>query len=244
MNRSTAIRLIQDVAGQKNAFDGLENALSSIPKTELNSALLECGIIPEQFEHDSSEEELWAKYCDILFAHTLSYLSIPAEVLRTRGDSADILGKTDHYSIVGDAKAFRLSRSAKNQKDFKIKALDDWRRSDTYACLVAPLYQYPTRESQIYQQALEHNVTLISYVHLSFLLDHFAGQNLKPLWEIGKHLQPGKNARLYWQTIDEVVCETIGASEAALKAYKHEEVSRTKLIGEEGIAYWEPSITT
>jgi hypothetical protein len=37
-----------------------------------------------------------------------------------RADSADVEGATKDYTIVGDAKAFRLSRTAKNQKDFKV----------------------------------------------------------------------------------------------------------------------------
>jgi type II restriction enzyme len=74
--------------------------------------LLFCGIIPEQFSHDSTEEKLWAKFCDILFSHVLNMLGIETQVIRSRGDSADILGKTNDYSIVGDAKAFRLSRRA------------------------------------------------------------------------------------------------------------------------------------
>lgn len=159
LTRESIIDLIIEISGQQNAFDILENALANITKSILSANLLECGIIAERFEHDSSEEKLWAKYCDILLAHTWTHLSIPAEVLRTRGDSADVFGKTNTYSIVGDAKAFRMSRTAKNQKDFKIQSLDDWRKSNTYASLVAPLYQYPKRTSQIYQQAIERNIS-------------------------------------------------------------------------------------
>ena len=36
--------------------------------------------------------------------------------------------------------------------------------------LVAPLMQYPTSKSQIYEQAIKRNVTLLSYTHLHFLL--------------------------------------------------------------------------
>ncbi len=57
------------------------------------------------------------------------------------------------YSFVADAKAFRLSRTAKNQKDFKVQAMDDWKHSKTYAMVVCPVYQLLTRTSQIYQQA-------------------------------------------------------------------------------------------
>ena len=192
MARMDVINLIFEIAGSENAFDILEKNFAEIAKDELSSSLLECGIIPELLEHDSSEEKLWAKYCDILLAQTWTHLSIPAEVLRARGNSADVFGRTHNYSIVGDAKAFRLSRTAKNQKDFKVQALNDWRKSNTYACLVSPLYQYPRRGSQIYEQAIERNVTLLSYTHLKFLLDCTDGQNLDPLWCIGNELPKTK----------------------------------------------------
>lgn len=146
-SRIKTIQTVQTIAKMQNAFDYLEKSLQSISKVELGEALLNCGIIPELFAHDSSEEKLWAKYCDILLAEALTFLGVQAEVLRARGNSADVFGKAAGYSIVGDAKAFRLSRTAKNQKDFKINALDDWRKDSTYACLIAPLYQYPTGRS-------------------------------------------------------------------------------------------------
>jgi len=161
MNRQTIIELIQQIAQDSDAFDQLESQIQGISRKTLSNLLLNCGIIPERFSHDSSEEKLWAKYCDILLSQTLNHLNVQAQVIRARGDSADVLGTTEDYTIVGDAKAFRLSRTAKNQKDFKVSALDDWRRSNTFACLIAPLYQYPTRQSQIYTQAEEKNVTFV-----------------------------------------------------------------------------------
>jgi uncharacterized protein YydD (DUF2326 family) len=85
----------------------------------------------------------------------LNFLGIETIVLGARGNSADVFGKTKNYTIVGDAKTFRLSRTAKNQKDFKVSALDTWRRENNYAVLVAPLMQYPTKKSQIYEQAVK-----------------------------------------------------------------------------------------
>lgn len=107
-------------------------------------------------------------------------------MLGARGNSADVFGKTNDYTIVGDAKTFRLSRTAKNQKDFKVSALDSWKQGNNYAMLAAPLMQYPTRKSQIYAQAIDKNVTLISYTHLHFLLDFYNNQSLQPIWETGK----------------------------------------------------------
>ena len=220
MKRTDVIALILEIAGSEDAFDILEKKFAGVTKDDLSSNLLECGIIPELLDHDSSEEKLWAKYCDILLAQALTHLSIPAEVLRARGDSADVFGRTHDYSIVGDAKAFRLSRTAKNQKDFKVHALNDWRKSNTFACLVSPLYQYPRRVSQIYEQAIERNVMLLSYIHLKFLHDYADGKNLGPLWCIGSELPTSKNAQQYWEAID-----------------------KTKQLGKEGIDYWQTRIT-
>ena len=242
MARMDVVDLIFKIAGSENAFDILEEKLAEITKDELSSSLLECGIIPELLEHDSSEEKLWAKYCDILLALTWTHLSIPAEVLRARGDSADVFGRTHNYSIVGDAKAFRLSRTAKNQKDFKVQALNDWRKSNTYACLVSPLYQYPQRGSQIYEQAIERNVTLLSYTHLKFLLDCTDGQNLDSLWRIGSELPKSKNAQHYWEAIDKTTREIAGESEETLSSYKQNTIDKIKQLGKEGIDYWETRI--
>ena len=243
MARMDVIDLIFEVAGLENAFDILEEKFAEITKAELSSSLLECGIIPESLDHDSSEEKLWAKYCDILLAQTWTQLSIPSEVLRARGDSADVFGRTHNYSIVGDAKAFRLSRTAKNQKDCKVQALNDWRKSNTYACLASPLYQYPQRISQIYEQAIERNVTLLSYTHLKFLLDCTEGQNLDPLWRIGSELPKSKNAQQYWEAIDETTRKIAGESEETLSSYKQETIDKIKQLGKEGIDYWETRIT-
>ncbi len=242
LTRNAIIELIQEISGQRNAFDLLEKAISGISKDMLSDSLLECGIIPECFDHDSSEEKLWAKYCDILLAHTWTHLAISAEVLRTRGDSADVFGKTNNYTIVGDAKAFRLSRTAKNQKDFKIRALDDWRKDNTYASLVSPFYQYPQSTSQIYQQAIDRNVTLLSYMHLRFLLVHFAGQNLTPLWNVTKNLPKTKEAKPYWQAIEGIICQILNQNGDALKDYKLQVLAKTRELGEEGIAFWENKI--
>ena len=235
MKRTDVVALILEIAGLEDAFDILESEFVHITKDELSLNLLECGIIPELLEHDSSEEKLWAKYCDILLAQTWTHLSIPAEVLRARGDSADVFGKTHNYSIVGDAKAFRLSRTAKNQKDFKVQTLDDWRKSNTFACLVSPLFQYPRRVSQIYQQAIERNVTLLSYIHLKFILDYADGQNLESLWRIGSELPTSKNAQLYWKAIDKATCEITDKNEESLNSYKQKAIDKIKQIGKEGI---------
>lgn len=90
-------------------------------------------------------------------------------MLTERADAADVESFAKEYSFVADAKVFRLSRTAKNQKDFKIQAMDFWKRGKPFAMVVCPLYQLPSRNSQIYQQACMRNVCILSYSHLAVL---------------------------------------------------------------------------
>lgn len=246
--RKQLIDRIFAIAKQPNAFDLLEKYLKTLSKLEISERIIEAGIMPEVFDHDSSEEKLWAKYSDILLAKSLEELGFEAEVMRTRGNSADVRAQSHGYTLIGDAKCFRLSRTARNQKDFKIKALDDWRRENTYAVLVGPLNQYPGNRSQIYEQAIDRNVTLISYTHLRFLLDNSVNEKLKRLWEVGMRLKNLLKAKAdhrghaYWEEIDKTVLEATGKNIKNLSEYKLLEVEITKRNGEEGISYWENKI--
>ncbi|MDQ3132368.1 MAG: HindIII family type II restriction endonuclease [Acidobacteriota bacterium] len=225
----------------------MENHLLSISQKKLGENIIECGILPEMFSQNGSEEKIWAKFSDIILAHALSFLGIETTVLGARGNSADVFGKTEDYTIVGDAKTFRLSRTAKNQKDFKISALDTWRKKNNYALLVAPLMQYPTNKSQIYEQAVKRNVTLLSYTHLHFLLDFYNGNSLRELWETGKRISilnesEHEKFQVYWKEIDKTICESVGQNEEKLKEYKLLEIEKTKQIGDEGIKFWKGKI--
>lgn len=237
--RKQRITLIREAIGNRQPFDMLHAQLATLSQAALSEELSVCGVIPEEFDHDSSEEKLWAKYCDILLKHALSFLGIQTQVIRTRGNSADVRGETDFYSLVGDAKAFRLSRTARNQKDFKIAALDDWRSGSTYACLVAPLYQFPSRTSQIYKQALEKNVTLLGYVHLKFLLDHMPNNSLQPMWDLGTWQQPTAEAQAYWHQLEAVLVGLAGQSVTVLETYKRSDLQAASQIGSAGIQHWQ-----
>jgi hypothetical protein len=176
-------------------------------------ALLEhlrlCGTIPEQYGHDSSAEKLYSKYTDTVINESMTAIGLRSIVIDARGDSADVQARTDSYSLVADAKAFRLSRTAKNQKDFKVQAMDGWRSGLDYAVIVCPIYQLPTRTSQIYQQAIARNVCILSYSHLAALVG-LAMRQGSQLATVGLHevlkcvsiLHPSKNAVDYWTGIN------------------------------------------
>jgi hypothetical protein len=194
-------------------FDRLEKALNKDIKKDGVEALLDhlrlSGDIPEQYSHDSSEEKLYSKYTDALLAETYKYLGFKSKVLTERADAADVDVFAQNYSFVADAKAFRLSRTAKNQKDFKVQAMDGWKRGKPYAMVVCPIYQLPTRSSQIYEQASTRNVCIFTYSHLAMLVslrkitdDATIATLLLSIFESVNLLNPSKDAQNYWNAIN------------------------------------------
>lgn len=154
--------------------------------------LYNIGIIPESIKHDSRAEKLYSKTSDIVLSIALNKIGLKAKTISQRGDNADVIVSSIYhdYTLVSDAKTFRLSRTAKNQKDFKVTSLSNWRDNCTYALLVSPYYQYPKNVSQIYKQALDYNVCLFSWEHLIYLLENGIKEsekiNLSNIWNFSE----------------------------------------------------------
>lgn len=177
--------------------------------TALTDHLRLCGSIPEHYGHDSSEEKLYSKYTDVLLAATYRYIGLTAVVLEGRADAADVEAVGKNFSLIGDAKAFRLSRTAKNQKDFKVEAMDGWKRGKTHAMVVCPVYQLPARTSQIYMQAISRSVCIFSYSHLSVLVQFCNDFGKRPAQRLllaalksAEDLNPTKNSVAYWTCVN------------------------------------------
>ncbi|MDD5129727.1 MAG: HindIII family type II restriction endonuclease [Candidatus Omnitrophica bacterium] len=222
--------------------EAIQSEVDACSLPEILDHLDNAGIIPECFDHDSTEEKLFAKYCDSLLARGLREIGLNAYTIPERSDAADVQGKGSNYTIVGDAKAFRLSRTAKNQKDFKVEALDKWRNGSDFAVLVSPLYQYPNTNSQIYSQAIRYNVTLLSYTHLAFLIrnrNNIKNGSLRGLWEIGKKLSIGKSAKSYWGLIDAKMLEITGKDKKDWDSAIETEYKCLVQRAKDEIKYWE-----
>ena len=196
-----------------NDTEKLEKELEAEIKKNGIASLIDhlrlCGNIPESYGHDTSEEKLYSKYTDCLLSLAYTALGLKSLVLRERADVADVEAFAKDYSFVADAKAFRLSRTAKNQKDFKVQAMHGWKRGKPYAMVVCPIYQLPTSSSQIYQQATTQNVCVFTYSHLALLLSYSevegqakAQQLLRKIFETVQALNPSKNATDYWLAIN------------------------------------------
>ena len=181
----------------------LEQELSNEIRKHGNAVLIDhlrlCGDIPESYHHDSSEEKLYSKYTDCVLAEAFRSLEVVA----------------DDYSFVADAKSFRLSRTAKNQKDFKMQAMDGWKRGKPYAIVVCPIYQLPTSSSQIYQQATTRNVCIFTYSHLAMLTKFASIEGtaristiFKTIFDAIPVLNPSKESTPYWYAVNRAMLDS------------------------------------
>lgn len=158
----------------------------------INESLLVLIGITVAIVHDSKKEKLFSKVSDAVLARAFKEIGLKSTVLKKRSDSADVLAESyiHGYTLVADAKSFRMSRTAKNQKDFKVTALSGWRRDAEYAVLCAPYFQYPSKISQVYAQAIEQNVCLFSWEHLVFLIANNITEtmdlNFSEVWNFSK----------------------------------------------------------
>jgi hypothetical protein len=193
-----------------------------------------CGDIPESYGHDSSEEKLYSKYTDSLLCAAFNAIGFRSLVLRERGDAADVEAFAKGFSFVADAKSFRLSRTAKNQKDFKVTAMDGWKRGKPYAAVVCPIYQLPTKSSQIYEQASVRNVCIFTYSHLAMMV-RFAGiegpekaeQLFELILKVTAALIPSKDASSYWLAINRTMLEF---SDNIGPLWQHEKIAALESI--------------
>ncbi|MBL9177795.1 MAG: HindIII family type II restriction endonuclease [Verrucomicrobiaceae bacterium] len=204
-----------------------------------------CGAIPESYGHDSSEEKLYSKYTDSLLAESFNSLGIRSLVLKERADSADVECAAQDFSFVADAKAFRLSRTAKNQKDFKVQAMHTWKRGKPYALVVCPLYQLPAKTSQIYQQAVTLDVCILSYAHLVVLLRLESAAPKKRNGEKLLHrvfktvgsLHPSKDAQGYWQAVNRAFLEFSTAAQPLWVDEKRAAIEAMQVVKDEALTY-------
>ena len=214
------------------------------------------GTIPENIEHDSTEEKLYSKASDIVLARCFKELGLRSKALDERGNSADVLAESiyDGYSLVADAKCFRMSRTAKNQKDFKINALSEWRGSENeYAVLVSPYYQYPAKKSQIYADALNKEVCLLSwehmYVFLKYGLKETDESTLENIWKISQTIARDKKLaylsreNCFLSKVNKLLAKKLCISEEQLESELNLFKKFISARADDEIQYWENEIT-
>lgn len=232
-------------------FDAVSARLQDCVNADADflATLQEIGTIPEFISHDSTEEKLFSKASDAVLARAFREIGLKSKVLTARGDSADVIAESPifGYVLVADAKAFRLSRTAKNQKDFKVAALSSWRQGADYAVLCAPYFHYPSQSSQIYAQALQNNVCLLSWEHLIFLVQHRIRENrsmnLSALWnfcDVYSHkVLCAHMSRCFLGELNRTLLDLTQKPDPALCAVLHGQMAAIIKRGAKEIGFWE-----
>lgn len=223
-----------------------------IKKDQLIKLVKEIGIIPESIAHDSKEEKLYAKVSDIILSRCFYELNMNVTVIKERANNADVLvsSKYHNYSLVADAKAFRLSRTAKNQKDFKVESMYHWKGDNDYSVLVVPYFQHPQHKSQIYGQALDKNVSLFSWEYFVLMLEanikETEEKKLSQLWNISAMLSDDTSISnknfCFLSSQNKIILQLLNLDESKLNKlfcnFKTSIIKRSK----EEISYWENQI--
>lgn len=225
-------------------IEGLRAEIASDGKAALLDHLRICGAMPEQYAHDSSAEKRYSKYTDAVICEAFASIGLGSTVITARADAADVQASSGGYSLVADAKAFRLSRTAKNQKDFKIQAMDGWRGKLDFATVVCPIYQLPSRTSQIYQQAISRNVCILSYSHLAALVglgmragSLHATKGLGAVLKTVSLLHPSKSASDYWTGINKALIDCLGTNADLWREEKTASLEGLAVVKEESLAF-------
>jgi len=214
--------------------DELNKEIKKFGTDALIDHLRLCGNIPESYGHDTSEEKLYSKYTDSLLCSAYKAIGLKSVVLKERVDVADVEGFAQKFSFVADAKAFRLSRTAKNQKDFKVQAMDSWKHGKPFAMVVCPIYQLPSRTSQIYQQAITRNVCVFTYSHLALLVKYAQEEGnskaenlLHKIFKIIPTMNPSKSAVDYWIGLNKTI---LNQSKIIMDIWQSEKLVATESI--------------
>lgn len=203
-----------------------------------------CGNIPEEYHHDSSEEKQYSKYTDALLSLAYERIGLKSAVLSERADVADVEVAARTYSFVADAKAFRLSRTAKNQKDFKVQQMDNWKHGKPFAMVVCPIYQLPSKNSQIYNQAITRSVCLFTYSHLNILVriaqevSTKTSQNLlEEIFNTIPLLNPSKDSHNYWVPVNRLMIQSCKEANNFWKEEKEAVLETIELGKKESLEY-------
>ncbi len=242
---------IRDLPFQTGS-DRLLNMIFNLGREDTLELISQIGAIPEEISHDSTEEKLYTKASDILLAKSLNEMGLTAKVLTQRGNCADIIAQSlyHNYSLVGDAKAFRLSRTAKNVKDFKVSSMALWKGESDYSVLVCPYFQYPAKTSQIYQEALTDNVALFSWEYLYIFLKEgireTPSQSLAELWNqseiISRSTTVADAHHCFLSHQDSNICRFIGLDNPQFYLYLKQLREIITIRGYSEIDYYEREI--
>ena len=109
-----------------------------------------------------------------------------------------------------------------------------WKRGKPHAIVVCPIYQLPTRTSQIYSKAGQRNVCVLSYSHLAVLLRHALNTGteesqtvLASIFAAVDAMNPSTSAVDYWQQVN---CAMLGHGQQVRDLWGKEKIASNESI--------------
>lgn len=125
-----------------------------------------------------------------------------------------------------------------------MQAMDGWRNELNYAVVVCPIYQLPTRASQIYQQAIARNVCILSYSHLATLVglavrkgQRAAEKGLSRILKTVSILPPSKSAVDYWTGINRSLVNSLAKDNDRWTTEKTASIEALDMAKDESLRY-------
>lgn len=110
--------------------------------------------------------------------------------------------------------------------------------------VVCPIYQLPTKASQIYQQASARNVCIFTYSHLAMILtfSSVAGNKkaedlVHKILKIIPALNPSKDAFQYWLSVNKTMLDFSKDIEELWKIEKQVAVETIEIAKEEALRF-------
>ena len=214
------------VAGFQQLELELAKEVEQLGTDVLLSHIRLCGVAPECFPRGSGAERLYRKYADAVIHEAFKALGLDSRTHNRPGDAPGVECACDQFSFVAESAVFRMSRVARNQKDFDLHAIHRWKQGRPFGMLTAPINQLPFRLGQIYRDAATLPILVCSYSHLAVLVRYAqrtayakAPALLHEAFLMVRGIPPAKSAVSYWRALN----RTFLGADAKLRSLWREE---------------------
>lgn len=203
----------------------------------LADLLIYSGYIPDLYASDSSQETLFSKLVEVLVCEWACRMGFSSKFIKQKASYEDVNITINGYTVVCDAKSFRLGRSQKapNVKDFlKLEDIRKW--LSRYPNKLGGLVTYPcthewSTSSDAYQYCSDKSAptVMLPYKYLAYLLAtkyKYNPNDLSQLWNYNRIFPstllkktPGGNRIAYWEKINAEILRITHTSHLELQRY-------------------------
>lgn len=208
--------------------------ISELSDDDFCNLLIISGYIPDLYIHDSSEETLYTKLCEIIEVDWARRMGFKSYYVTQKSSYEDVVIYIDNSVIVSDTKTFRLGRSqtAPNVKDF-VKP-EDYRKwinrhpnSKLGGLIIFPqLHEWSKgSDAHYYCSDKDNPIVMLPFHYLAYLLDskmklNYNTNKLALLWDY-KTIFPNKvKDRIeYWKKLNKQILDINGDTVKNFKDY-------------------------